>query len=205
MLGKSTAPAGKSEHCGKDTAKEFFQFDDDSCSISRTLLTMPEVLALSSSNDIRPVMPPLAEIPTRAAGPPHAKPRTFLFIDAKSDLPQNQGQKKAYLLKKYHRRRQQVAIERLKPSKDSFISRHGLKCLATGHSKNDRSECDDPTCTCKKEEASRLLNTRSKVLPVTNLLGQSYIDPFGVTGVEMSDSMNLYFHHCRPTRSLCLV
>ncbi|KAL3462367.1 hypothetical protein BJX64DRAFT_288488 [Aspergillus heterothallicus] len=172
---------------------------------------MPEAVALSStaSNNTctHPVLPttPPTTPPTETTppaedsnrpGPPRAKPRTFLFIDARSDLPQNQGQKQAYLLKKYHRNRKQVAIDRLKSSKDVPFDRRGLKCEATSHKKNGRAECDDPICACKDAD-SRELNVRSKALPVRDFLGQSYIDPFGVTGVEMSDSMNLYFHHFR--------
>jgi hypothetical protein len=118
-----------------------------------------------------------------------------VFIDALSDLPEKQAQKQAYLLKKYHRNRKQVAIDRLRSSKESTSVVHHGTC-STARRNVSHLECTDPLCSCN-QDTSRNIIVRSRKWPAKDLLGQSYIDPFNVAGVQMSDSMNLYFHHCK--------
>ncbi|KAL2825241.1 hypothetical protein BJY01DRAFT_230237, partial [Aspergillus pseudoustus] len=135
--------------------------------------------------------------PTHRPGPDRGKPpTTFLFIDVRSDIPEKQAQKQAYLLKKFHRNKKQVAIDRLKLSKQSPSAQNRVPSSATTQQQPGHLRGTDPGCACNRD-TSRDLAVKSKRWPVKDLLGQSYIDPFNVTGVEMGDSLNLYFHHFR--------
>jgi hypothetical protein len=163
----------------------------------------PSYSDVSSSTSSEVSFTPVNTIPYRTGPSRPRQQTTFVFIDALSDLPEKQAQKQAYLLKKYHRNKKQVAIDRLRSSKESNSVVHHATCSAAPR-KVSHLGCTDLLCSCS-QGPSQNIAVRSKRWPARDLLGQSYIDPFNVTGVQMSDSMNLYFHHCKRIYiSLCL-
>ncbi|KAL5340307.1 hypothetical protein BJX70DRAFT_123603 [Aspergillus crustosus] len=154
------------------------------------------------------------DLPYRSTAPP-AKPKpntTFLFIDSQIDTPQNQQskEKQAFLLKNYNRKKRQAAIERLKPSKPvsaptstQFSARLRLESAPASHSSAVHATSTDEQNPESQETSDYFGNiarhavTRSEMWSLKAYLSQGYTDPFSSYAVEMSDSMNLYFHHFR--------
>ncbi|RHZ56138.1 uncharacterized protein CDV56_100127 [Aspergillus thermomutatus] len=125
---------------------------------------------------------------------------TFLFIDAQADNPQNPSvnkQKQAFLQRNYHRKKKQASIERLKPSKPSprlvsggnwdFPPAYPWEALAE---ENEDPQLDRP------QGAFNRVAKMSEMWSLKAYLSQGFVDPFSASAVQMSDSMNLYFHHC---------
>lgn len=127
----------------------------------------------------------------------------FLFIDSQADNPQNPSlnkQKQAFLLRNYHRKKKQASIERLKRSKPSKPS----LCLAHGRTSNFSPAYPWDALAEDNEEvqSDRPQGTLNRVAKMSEMwslkayLSQGFVDPFSASAVQMSDSMNLYFHHC---------
>ncbi|KAL4873112.1 hypothetical protein BDV12DRAFT_209104 [Aspergillus spectabilis] len=146
------------------------------------------------------------KLPYRNVVPPATAQTTFLFIDSQADNPQNQALKKekqAFLLKNYNRRKRQAAIERLKPSKPAPSGRLHLENTpanapstkqinSTGEEDQEYQQSSDTF-----DDLAGHAVTRSEMWSLKAYLSQGYKDPFSSYAVEMSDSMNLYFHHFR--------
>jgi hypothetical protein len=129
---------------------------------------LPSALLLVNSNATRRPGPP---------GPQTAD-REFLFIDAQADISQSIGigrQKKAFLSKIAHQRRKQEAIDRL-----------GLSCSTSRWISQNDEQHDQET-----------RNVKENPTQVVTYMSQSYGDPFCTFSLPMSDSMNMYFYHCR--------
>jgi hypothetical protein len=141
---------------------------------------------------------------------PAAQQSTFLFIDSQADHATNKKlrtQKQGFLLKNYHRRKKQASIQRLKaPSKAAGGAPSNR--LQIGYSSNEQFISQDTDST--KENANdgwvderEISNAssnpsalRSEMWSLKAFLSQGYVDPFAASAVKMTDSMNLYFHHC---------
>ncbi|KAL3476610.1 hypothetical protein BJX99DRAFT_246796 [Aspergillus californicus] len=129
---------------------------------------------------------------------------TFLFIDSQADNPKNKAlknEKQAFLLKNYNSRKRQAAIERLKPSKPSPSARLRFENTPanTPSIKHIDSTNEEDQEYQQSSNLARHTATRSEMWSLKACLSQGYKDPFSSYAVEMSDSMNLYFHHsCYP-------
>jgi hypothetical protein len=114
-------------------------------------------------------------------------------------------------LKNYHRRKKQASIQRLKgPSKAAAAVPSNR--LQIGYSTNELlisddfdstkehenggwvDECEVSTSTSNSSSNPSAL--RSEMWSLKAFLSQGYVDPFAASAVKMTDSMNLYFHHC---------
>jgi hypothetical protein len=132
----------------------------------------------------------------------NSKP-TFLFVDSQADNPQNPSvnkQKQAFLLRNYHRKKKQASIERLKPSKPSKPS----PCLVLGETSHFSpaypwdalAEENEEFQSGRPQGTLNQVAKRSEMWSLKAYLSQGFVDPFTASAVQMSDSMNLYFHHC---------
>jgi hypothetical protein len=112
--------------------------------------------------------------------------RNFLFVDVQADVSQRIGvgrQKKAFLAENAHQKRKQASIERLKSSQYSsqIALQVDKKSQEVGKQKIDSTQvqirCDIGSLT-------------------TAYMSQGYVDPFCTYSVSMTESMNMYLHHC---------
>jgi hypothetical protein len=148
---------------------------------------------------------------------PAAKPSTFLFIDSQADHATNKklrNQKQGFLLKNYHRRKKQASIQRLKGPSNSKVVGASTNRLQIGYSNNELLTSDDfdftrehendgwvdereiSTSNSNSNSSSNPSALRSEMWSLKAFLSQGYVDPFAASAVKMTDSMNLYFHHC---------
>ncbi|KAL2841778.1 hypothetical protein BJX68DRAFT_270962 [Aspergillus pseudodeflectus] len=89
-------------------------------------------------------------------------------------------QKKAFLSKQTHQRRKQESIKRLKYSRPLW------KNVSQERNQLQRSSPSD------SDESSQ-----GDVGPLTKYVGQGYVDPFDTASIQMTNAMNMYFHHYR--------
>lgn len=143
-------------------------------------------------------------LPHRSPKP--AKPQSsFLFIDYQEEKSQNKKlryEKHGFLLKNYHRRRKQASIQRLKTQTTAPTDR-----LLVNHSTNKQSTADKADSTREHDRwvvdadisrrAPGQAALRSEMWSLRAFLSQGSVDPFSASAVTMSDSMNMYFHHCK--------
>ncbi|KAF7136989.1 hypothetical protein CNMCM5793_006740 [Aspergillus hiratsukae] len=142
---------------------------------------------------------------TEASPRRRRQPRpTFLFIDSQVDNPQNPSvskQKQAFLLRNYHRKKKQASIERLKSSKPSKPSPRVVDSENRDFSR--AYAWDAITEENEGRQSDRPQGTFNQVTKVSEMwslkayLSQGFVDPFSASAVQMSNSMNLYFHHFR--------
>jgi hypothetical protein len=117
---------------------------------------------------------PNSQVPDKRE--PSTTQASFMFVDTQNDLSQEFGvgrEKMAFLSKLAHRRRKKESIQRLKTSQ-----RANNQQLTTS------------------EDLVMQGATRQGAWTLNGYLGQGYVDPFDTSSVAMTDSMNLYFHHC---------
>lgn len=106
-----------------------------------------------------------------------ATEQRFLFINSQDDVCQAFGlgrEKKVFLSRVAHQKRRKQSIERLKHSQ--------------------RTEKYYRTADTK-ELFMQALTSQGRCA-LTGYVGQGYVDPFQTRSVPMTDSMNMYFHHC---------
>ncbi|KAH7176191.1 hypothetical protein EDB81DRAFT_33312 [Dactylonectria macrodidyma] len=144
--------------------------------------------------------PPTAQIlPCRTARPsdrPKQKP-AFLFIDSQADNAKSSTvskQKQAFLLRKYHQEKKQASIDRLKAPKSSSkpYPRLGYPNSNFPTTENDKEGQESQNLHAYPKRGV----TRSEMWSLKAYLSQGYADPFSSYAVHMTDSMNMYFHHC---------
>ncbi|KAF7182374.1 hypothetical protein CNMCM7691_001854 [Aspergillus felis] len=133
----------------------------------------------------------------------NSKP-TFLFIDSQADKPQNRSvnrQKQAFLLRNYHWKKKQASIERLKPSKPSKQSpchvHRGTSNFSPAYPWDALAEENEDFQSDRPQGTFNQVAKRSQMWSLKAYLSQGFVDPFSTSAVQMSDSMNLYFHHFR--------
>ncbi|OOQ84516.1 hypothetical protein PEBR_29840 [Penicillium brasilianum] len=144
-----------------------------------------------------------------ASNLPHrtiVKPQSsFLFIDYKEDKSQNKKlryEKQGFLLKNYHRRKKQASIQRLKTPKtvptNHLLVDHSTReqsTSANADSTREQNEWVDEVEISTRAPGQAVL--RSEMWSLKAYLSQGCADPFRASAVEMTDSMNMYFHHFR--------
>jgi hypothetical protein len=96
----------------------------------------------------------------------------------------------------------QASLQRLKASTTSATNRLLVHPSTSEQSTSDNA---DPT----REQGGRVdegeisrtrpkqAALRSEMWSLRAYLSQGYVDPFGASAVKMTDSMNMYFHHCK--------
>ncbi|KAL2794742.1 hypothetical protein BJX66DRAFT_325100 [Aspergillus keveii] len=107
----------------------------------------------------------------------------FMFINFQGDMSQTVGvgrQKKAFLSKQTHQKRKQESINRLRYSRPLW------KNVLQERNQLERSSPSN------SDESSQ-----GEIGPLTQYIGQGYVDPFDTASVHMTDAMNMYFHHYR--------
>jgi hypothetical protein len=146
------------------------------------------------------------KLPYRTTTPVADTQKTFLFIDSQADISDNQALKKikqTFLLKNYNRRKRQAAIDRLKPSKPSPSARLRIEhpsasdpsnlehSTSTGDEDHDYQHASDSI-----ESIAQNAATMSEMWSIRADVSQGFTDPFSSCGVDVTDSINLYLHHC---------
>jgi hypothetical protein len=116
------------------------------------------------------------------------------------------------VMRDYHRRQKQQRAENLKASMKE--PPHGFpsatkQCLVARASDPElelrRTCCDglplvESCYECQRarlETALARVNRSSEKFPLKKYLGASFMDPFASTPVPMTDTMDLYFRHCK--------
>lgn len=146
---------------------------------------------------------PAGNLPYRNIEP--VKPQSkFLFIDFQADKSENKklrNEKQGFLLQNYHRRKKQASIQRLKTPLTASANRLLIKSSTSEQSPAENAEYTREQDEWLDEiEFSRRTpgqaEFRSDIWSLNAYLGQGFVDPFEVSAMKMTSSMNMYFHHC---------
>ncbi|KAF3392824.1 hypothetical protein F1880_008549 [Penicillium rolfsii] len=133
-------------------------------------------------------------------------PPSFLFIDFQADKSENKklrNEKQGFLLQNYHRRKTQASILRLKATQTAATE--GSLLIKSPTSEQSASENEVTTGEQGRwlDKIQHLRRTSgqaafgSDIWSLNAYLGQGYVDPFEVSAMKMTSSMNMYFHHFR--------
>ncbi|KAJ0425200.1 hypothetical protein BJY00DRAFT_274956 [Aspergillus carlsbadensis] len=123
----------------------------------------------------------MSDLPLRPG--PSKGEGSFMFINFQGDMSQTVGvgrQKKAFLSKQTHQKRKQESIKRLKYSRPLWKN---TPQESTRIQRSSPSESDE--------------SSQGDIGPLTRYVGQGYVDPFDTASIQMTDAMNMYFHHYR--------
>ncbi|KAE8395637.1 hypothetical protein BDV23DRAFT_96571 [Aspergillus alliaceus] len=160
----------------------------------------------SDASSLTEISSQTTSLPDRTARPNESSKSTFLFVDCQADTTRNSRvgkQKQAFLQKRYHEKQKQASIDRLKTSKPLSKARlqlaHTLASDATNAfafntllRKNTEHEETE-----NHNGSSKQISKIAEMWSLKAYLSQGYVDPFSSSAVNMTDSMNLYFHHFR--------
>ncbi|KAL2811748.1 hypothetical protein BJX63DRAFT_398170 [Aspergillus granulosus] len=121
--------------------------------------------------------------------------REFMFVDVQADTGRG---KKAFVLKRFHQRKKQASIDRLRSSQLSS------RMLATGFPSSSSGISGDSKQGQSQEEGMEIttnrymgIQRRCDMSPFIRYMKQGYVDPFDTVAVPMTYSMNMYFYHYR--------
>lgn len=160
----------------------------------------------SHASSLTEISSQTTSLPDRTARPNESSKSTFLFVDYQADTTRNSRvgkQKQAFLQKKYHEKQKQASIDRLKASKPSSKPRVQLAHTLASDATNTFSFNTLLRKNTEHEEtenhngSSKHISKIAEMWSLKAYLSQGYVDPFSSSAVNMTDSMNLYFHHFR--------
>ncbi|KAL3461228.1 hypothetical protein BJX64DRAFT_300242 [Aspergillus heterothallicus] len=124
----------------------------------------------------------------------------FMFIDSQADHAQNlslRTKKQVFVMKKYYKDQKQASIDRLNP-KSAPTSRPRVNNTTTEAPSSPVEEPENTTIQRRSKDCSREFDSpEPEMWSMEAYLSQGFVDPFSSSAIEMTDTMNQYFHHFR--------
>ncbi|KAJ0418852.1 hypothetical protein BJY00DRAFT_324644 [Aspergillus carlsbadensis] len=130
-----------------------------------------------------------------------ASQQNFMFIDSQADNSRNlslRTKKQVFVMTKYYQDQKQASIDRLRRR---TVPRGSRRRVGYNTGVSPTTAKNRETARTKHSKDQHHLPQRESPKPeiwsLDAYLDQGFVDPFSTSAIEMTDSMNQYFHHFR--------